>query len=157
MALKAGRVGVHPSQVDSSGMIIGGEQKDVYTKSEVDALLGGKVNSSHLKANNKNFYFAYDAESNSYGYKLNGQGDFIPFKSGVDESGIYVVNPITTGITYYAGEYVSGGYEQVGKTVYIDMVIRTNREVNTGSNLAFFLLLVVIVILFYLMIVIVRR
>ena len=37
MALKAGRVGVHPSQVDLFGMIQGGVSGDSYTKAEADA------------------------------------------------------------------------------------------------------------------------
>ena len=37
MALKAGRVGVHPSQVDLFGMIQGGGSGDSYTKAEADA------------------------------------------------------------------------------------------------------------------------
>lgn len=81
MALKAGRVGVNPSQVDMAGNVIGGGG-DTYTKLEIDQLLGSKVGIGQLEANNKDFYFAYDETSQKYGYKLDGTGDFHPFEEG---------------------------------------------------------------------------
>lgn len=42
MALKAGRVGVDPSQIDAGGMIIGGGG-DSYTKAEIDTMLASKA------------------------------------------------------------------------------------------------------------------
>lgn len=82
MSIKANRVGVHPSQVDHLGYLVGGGGSDAYTKTESDAKY---VNKDQLKANNKNFYFAYDSATQKYGYKTSKTGDFIPFSSATDK------------------------------------------------------------------------
>lgn len=79
MALKAGRVGVDKSEVDIHGKIILKTPTDVYTKTQADNKF---VNKNQLKANDKNFYFAYDETSGKYGYKLGATGDFNPFSNG---------------------------------------------------------------------------
>lgn len=133
MALKAGRVGVHPSQVDNSGMIInGGETVDAYTKTEADKRF---VSQSHLRANNKNFFFAYDSETGKYGYKLNSDGEFNPFSEGVT-TGIHVANPVTELIILSNKmEIVSGGYEYLDTdyTSYLNVTLRAKEFVNAGS------------------------
>lgn len=58
MALKSGREGVRKDQVDSYGRVKANEQ---------------------LTANGKNFIFAYDEETDTYGYKLTEDGDIHPF------------------------------------------------------------------------------
>ena len=67
MAIKAGLVGVNPKGVDKNGMPIGSG--------------GSGVSEAQLTANGKKFFFAYDATTQKYGYKLDGAGDFIPFES----------------------------------------------------------------------------
>lgn len=49
MALKAGRVGVHPSQVDLFGMIQGGGSGDSYTKAEADAKFETQTHAAQLQ------------------------------------------------------------------------------------------------------------
>lgn len=130
MALKAGRVGVDPSQVDMAGMVIGGS--DTYTKLEIDQLLGSKVGIGQLEANNKDFYFAYDETSQKYGYKLDGTGDFHPFEEG-GSGGIGWVTPpelITTGLTFNYFTYVKGGYQVVDDVVYVDITVLVNSKAN---------------------------
>ena len=136
MAIKAGLVGVNPKGVDKNGMPIGsGGSADAYTKAETNALLNGKVSNSQLTANDKGFYFAYDATSQKYGYKLDGAGDFIPF----EQAGAAVdgwnkpADLITTGLTYdTAFTYVSGGYVTKDGVTYLDLTV-ANTE--TGSSI----------------------
>lgn len=136
MALKAGRVGVHPSQVDISGHIIGGESVDAYTKSQADAKF---VNKSQLKANNKNFNFAYDETSGKYGYKLNSDGEFIPFSSGsAGGLGINLTDPSIDGVSKYSGtEILEGGYQTDSTTnvTYINMKIKISGDKTQGNSL----------------------
>lgn len=123
MALKAGRVGVNPSQVDMAGNVIGGGG-DTYTKLEIDQLLGSKVGIGQLEANNKDFYFAYDETSQKYGYKLDGTGDFHPFEEAGGSPGWNKpADLITTGLTFYRCEYKSGGYAIIDGLVYFDIIV----------------------------------
>lgn len=134
MALKAGRVGVHPSQVDSTGHIIGGESVDAYTKTEADKRF---VSQSHLRANNKNFFFAYDSDTGKYGYKLNSDGEFNPFSEGVT-TGIRVANPVTELINLTDNvEIVSGGYEYVDAdyTSYLDVTLRAKKDISANTKI----------------------
>lgn len=129
MAIKAGLVGVNPKGVDKNGMPIGsGGSNDTYTKSETNALLAGKVNSTQLTANNKTFNFAYDETSEKYGYKLNGTGDFIPFESaGAGSPGWNTpANPITTDLTYTNLTYVEGGYVIDDDICVLDIIVLHN-------------------------------
>lgn len=112
MSLKAGRVGVSPNEVDELGHIKnGGAGGDSYTKEEADNKFAKKTN---LTANNKEFQFAYDSETDSYGYKAGGADTFHPFKAGgVSEAGIYVTDNATlTGVSFndYV-EFIEGGVE----------------------------------------------
>lgn len=133
MALRPGRVGVAPTEVDENGKIkSGGGTVDAYTKSECDKRF---VSQSHLKANNKNFYFAYDNTSGKYGYKLNSDGDFIPFSSGVT-TGIHVANPVTELIILSDKlEIVSGGYEYMDSdyTSYLNVTLRAKEFINAAT------------------------
>lgn len=132
MAIKAGRVGVAPDQVDMSGRIVG-EGSDAYTKAESDAKfatkteLSGKVPVSQLTANSKEFYFAYDETSEKYGYKAGATGEFHPFEEG-GSGGIGWVTPpdlIQTGLTPTDNmTIISGGYKVVDNMCYIDLVYR---------------------------------
>ena len=111
MSLKAGRVGVAPSEVDEAGHIIGGGTSDAYTKAETDALLANKANKSYITANNKIFQFAYDSSTQKYGYKAGAQGEFHPFDGAGGVIGMNLPDAVMTGITYDTNEfdYVSGG------------------------------------------------
>ena len=131
MALKAGRVGVNPSQVDMAGNVIGGG--DTYTKLEIDQLLGSKVGIGQLEANNKDFYFAYDATTQKYGYKLDNEGDFHPFEEGGSGGKGWVTPPDLeqTGLTYNRCEYVEGGYTVDNNVVYLDIIVSATY---TGSG-----------------------
>lgn len=126
MALKAGRVGVNPSQVDMAGNVIGGSS-DTYTKLEIDQMMGSKVGIGQLEANNKDFYFAYDATTQKYGYKLDNEGDFHPFEEG-GSGGIGWVKPpelIHNTLEFPEGSaYISGGYyvDNDNGFCYIDLI-----------------------------------
>jgi len=110
MSLKAGRVGVAPSQVDTFGNIIGGGGGDAYTKAQSDAKY---VNKNQLKANNENFYFAYDNSTGKYGYKLGASGDFHPFSSATSKYLLPLTENYET-LTPASGiHFVSGGVETV--------------------------------------------
>lgn len=132
MALKANRVGVAPTEVDSLGRIKT-SSSDTYTKSEVDTLLNNKVSNSHLKANGKNFYFAYDAETDSYGYKLNGQGDFIPFNKATDK---FLWNlSDTTGLTFGDNiDFLGGGYQEITNSDVQTITFSFKFKVKTDST-----------------------
>ncbi|MCQ2369785.1 MAG: hypothetical protein MJ007_04840 [Paludibacteraceae bacterium] len=133
--LKANRVGVHPSQVDQLGYLVGGGgSTDAYTKTESDAKY---VNKDQLKANNKNFYFAYDSTTQKYGYKTSKTGDFIPFSSGAD-TGIVVNAPSTEKLVPLGGncEIVEGGYELLSsKSNLINMTVRVLKDLDTSDNI----------------------
>ncbi len=138
MALKAGRVGVNPSQVDMAGNVIGGGGGDTYTKLEIDQMLGSKVGIGQLEANNKDFYFAYDETSQKYGYKLDGTGDFHPFEEG-GSGGIGWVKPpdlTSEGITGTRCTILNGGYYDDGEFIYIDILVQ--RSSTSTASLAGF-------------------
>lgn len=130
MALKAGRVGVNPKAVDRYGMPRPG---DVYTKSEADAKYATKtqvnacVPKTQLKANSKDFIFAYDSTSEKYGYKAGADGDFVPFDSGAS-GGYGWIAPADLShddLTFPEGStYISGGYyaDTDNDMLYIDLV-----------------------------------
>ena len=124
MAIKAGRVGVNPSQVDMAGNVI--SSSDTYTKLEINQMMASKVPVSQLKANSKDFYFAYDSTSEKYGYKAGSDGDFVPFSSASSGEGLVLNNLITTGITFENCSYVSGGYEVIEGVVYLDITARVS-------------------------------
>lgn len=128
MALKAGRVGVAPSQVDMAGNIIGGGSES-YTKAESDAKYATKT---QLTANEKEFNFAYDATTQKYGYKAGATGEFHPFEEG-GSGGIGWVTPpelITTGLIFNYFTYVKGGYQVVDDIVYVDLTVLVNSKAN---------------------------
>lgn len=131
MALKAGRVGVDPSQVDMSGRVIGGSS-DTYTKLEIDQMLGSKVGVGQLEANNHSFNFAFDATSQKYGYKLDGTGDFHPFEEAGGSPGWNKPANLTDENLNYGTSFtkVEGGYFIDGSTVYVDITILVNSRSN---------------------------
>ena len=130
MSLRAGRVGVAPSEVDEAGHIVGGGGGgSSYTKAETDTLLATKANKSTLTANNKEFNFAYDATSQKYGYKAGADGEFVPFEGAGGGQGLVLDNLITTGLTFEACSYVKGGYQIVDGILYVDItVLRTGND-----------------------------
>lgn len=138
MALKAGRVGVAPSQVDMAGNIIGGGSgSDSYTKAEADAKFATKTETASLAtkasltANGKEFTFAYDEATQQYGFKLDGTGEFIPFDEGGSAIG-WVEPPelIRTGLNPQSGiTIISGGYQILNSVCYVDIIIQ-----KSGTN-----------------------
>ena len=129
MALKAGRVGVAPSQVDMAGNVL--PSGDSYTKAQADAKFATKES---LTANDKEFTFAYDPTSQKYGYKAGTTGEFHPF----EEAGIGWVPPegpySIAGITLESGwEITEGGYVIKGDRLYLDMLCHLT--VNKTGNL----------------------
>lgn len=127
MSLRAGRVGVAPSEVDEQGHIIGGSGGDSYTKAETDTLLAAKANKSTLTANSKEFNFAYDATTQKYGYKAGADGEFVPFEGAGGGQGLVLDELITTGLTFDGCSYVKGGYQIINGKLYIDItVLRTS-------------------------------
>lgn len=159
MAIKAGRVGVAPSQVDIAGNITGAasgytkaeaDEKfatksdlsgkantaDVYSKTAADDLLALKVPTSQLNANSKDFYFAYDSTSQKYGYKAGSDGDFVPFESAGGPGWVAPAELVTTGITYGSTfSYVDGGYyfDSTNKYVYIDIRVSKSSAGSTSA------------------------
>ena len=143
MALKAGLVGVNPKGVDKNGMPKAG---DTYTKLEINQMMASKVPVSQLRANNKDFNFAYDSTTEKYGYKAGADGDFVPFDGA--GMGIVVTNPLTTGIELpdTGVELLEGGYEINNAThtatIYMKLHNTTGNAFNvvlpfaadTGSN-----------------------
>lgn len=131
MALKAGRVGVNPSQVDMAGNVIGGGSSDSYTKAESDAKYATKT---QLTANEKEFNFAYDATTQKYGYKAGATGDFHPFEEGGSGGKGWVTPPNLTreglNIVAAAFEYVDGGYyvDNVENIVYVDLTLQIKTQ-----------------------------
>ena len=141
MAIKAGLVGVNPKGVDKNGMPIGsGGSINAYTKAETNTLLNGKVSNSQLTANNKAFYFAYDATSQKYGYKLDGAGDFIPFEQAGGGPGWVAPAELTSqglNIVTAAFEYVEGGYyiDTDNDLVYVDLTV-TLKTSSSGYDIS---------------------
>ena len=139
MALKAGRVGVDPSQVDMAGHIIGGGSgSDSYTKAEADAKFATKTETAalatkaQLTANEKEFNFAYNATTQKYGYKAGATGEFHPFEEAGGSPGWNKpADLITTGLTYKNLEYVSGGYCIEDGVCYVDICLKST---STQSN-----------------------
>jgi len=137
MAIKAGLVGVNPKGVDKEGMPIGsGGSVDAYTKAQTDALLAGKVGTSQLTANSKAFHFAFDETSQKYGYKLDGEGAFIPFEEAADD-GIVLSDPIMTGITPTNSsiENVSGGYMLIDNVYYLHIKAKLKIAASGGHTI----------------------
>lgn len=132
MALKAGLVGVNPNGVDKNGMP---KMGDTYTKLEINQMMASKVPVSQLRANNKDFTFAYDSTSEKYGYKAGADGEFVPFDgAGGGPGWVPPANLITTGLTYTNCEYVSGGYQIIGDLLYVDIIVRRTSSANAYIN-----------------------
>ena len=138
MSLRAGRVGVAPSEVDESGHIVGGGSGDSYTKAETDTLLAAKANKSYLTANNKIFNFAYDSETGKYGYKAGAQGDFHPFDDAGGVVGMNLPEATMTGMSLSENfEYVDGGYQIAdgtdgNKILWFDVTVK--KVASTGYD-----------------------
>lgn len=130
MALKAGLVGVNPKGVDKNGMP---KSDTAAISAEVDAI------AANLKANNKDFVFAYDGTSQKYGYKAGADGDFVPFDSGA--AGIGWIAPddlITTGLTPTRCTIENGGYyvDTENNICYVDIIVK--RTSSSSTNVAGF-------------------
>ena len=130
MALKAGRVGVDPSQVDMAGNIVG-SGSDSYTKAESDAKYATKsetvalATKASLTANEKEFTFAYDSTTQKYGYKLDGTGDFYPFDSAA--AGLILPDRVTTGLTFPGNlKFEEGGYQIIDDICYFDIILKNS-------------------------------
>lgn len=136
MAIKAGRVGVNPSQVDMAGNVI--PSSDTYTKLEINQMMASKVPVSQLKANSKDFYFAYDSTSEKYGYKAGSDGDFVPFSSASSGEGLVLNNLITTGITLSDNDVsiLSGGFEIIDGVIYCDITLKNETNSNKYTNVS---------------------
>lgn len=140
MALKAGRVGVAPDQIDISGQIK--TPSTSYTKTEVNALLAekadaedldDKVDVADLTANGKQFLFAYDETTEKYGYKAGASDEFHPFE-GAAGNGIVLSDPIMTGITPRDSsiEDVSGGYMLIDNIYYLHIKAKLKIDASGG-------------------------
>lgn len=131
MAIKAGRVGVNPSQVDMAGNIVTSGDES-YTKTEADAKFATKTETASLAtkasltANGKEFTFAYDESTQKYGYKLDGTGEFNPFdKAGGSPGWNKPADLITTGLTVNQFiEITSGGYYDDGDNIFVDIIVK---------------------------------
>lgn len=65
MALKAGRVGVHPSQVDLFGKIVGGGSGDSYTKAEADAKFETQTHAAGTYESKASAEATYETKTNA--------------------------------------------------------------------------------------------
>lgn len=155
MALKANRVGVAPTEVDALGHIIGGDvPSDVLTVNDiVDSLQSmdatkvlsakqGNTLNSKLRTSTPtgyhSFWFAYDSETDRYGYKVdNDPNQFHPFSSGSSATlGINVLEPVTTDISTYGDtEILEGGYQIDNNIAYINMKIKISGAKTQGTSL----------------------
>lgn len=140
MALKANRVGVAPTEVDALGHIIGGDvPSNVLTVNDiVDSLQSmdatkvlsakqGNTLNSKLRTNTPtgyhSFWFAYDSETDRYGYKVdNDPNQFHPFSSGVEESGLYLLNPTPFESVSDKVTLEEGGYELISGEIGVMIV-----------------------------------
>ena len=122
MALKAGVVGVNPNGVDKNGMP---KTDTAAISAEVDAI------AANLKANNKDFVFAYDGTSQKYGYKAGADGDFVPFNSGGGGAGwVKPSDLITTGLTPTACTIEDGGYIENDGEIIFDLLLHYTGSIN---------------------------
>lgn len=159
MALKAGRVGVAPSEVDAFGHIIGGDVPiNVLTTADViDALnqrerskplsanqgveLNGRLGNveSKLKIPNEDERFFFAKENNKYGFRLTQNGDFHPFSSGVEESGLYLLNSTPFESVSDKVTLEQGGYEIISGELGVIIVKGiTNAELSHGETIISF-------------------
>ena len=133
MALKAGTVGVNPKGVDKNGMPKAG---DTYTKLEINQMMASKVPVSQLRANNKDFTFAYDSTSEKYGYKAGADGEFVPF-DGAGGDGLILTNLDATGISLSDSDItiLSGGFEIIDGVIYCDITLKNETNSNKYTNI----------------------
>lgn len=134
MALKAGLVGVNPKGVDKNGMPKAG---DTYTKLEINQMMSSYVPVSQLRANNKDFNFAYDSTTEKYGYKAGADGEFVPFE-GAGVIGMNLPDAIMTGVTLASGiELVKGGYQfDDNGVLYFDITVTNNGSSSVSAPLS---------------------
>lgn len=138
MALKAGRVGVKASLVDEYGNIKG-TGADIEERLDDVEELTANID-ENLTANEKSFVFAYDEDSDSYGYKAGLDGEFKPFSSGGGEIGTLFPYELasTEGLTFH--EWIqlnAGGYLIKDGVVYVDMELEciapTGSQITSGN------------------------
>lgn len=130
MALKAGRVGVKSSLVDEYGNIKG-MAVDIEERLDDVEELTANID-ENLTANEKTFVFAYDENSQKYGYKAGIDGEFKPFSSGGSSIGrLFPLDVASTeGLTYGNNiELVEGGYYIADNKCYMDITLKA-----TGNN-----------------------
>lgn len=116
MAIKAGRVGVNPSDVDSHGHIRGGGGGggSSYTKQETDALLNAKADKTTLGG--------LEFRNNDGAPQVKVDGEWVNFNKG-GGIGFNVPNPTAENLTYRYTDYVSGGYQVDNNICYIDITV----------------------------------
>ena len=119
MALKAGTVGINPKYVDKYG-------KPKGTGPAIES-----VPATQLTANDKKFFFAYDSTSEKYGYKLDGEGDFIPFEGAGGPGWVKPADATTQGITISSNcTVIEGGFAQDAANVYVDLTVKMTVKTN---------------------------
>lgn len=131
--MKAGRVGVSPTEVDSFGHIVGGGSSGGYTKEEADAKFATKTN-TYTKSGADNKFEAKESigglqfrdNDGTAQYKLP-DGDWTNFNSGSGTLGMNLTDPTTQNITYAGCEYVSGGYQIADGFAYIDLTVKATK------------------------------
>ena len=138
MALKAGRVGVNPSQVDSKGNVIGGGSSvdvvdNLNSSSSTDALSAkqGKVLNETKEDASKIGGLEFRNNEGTAQYRLSSAGEWVNFNSGSGD-GLIVSEPIAP-IDVLEGVTISGGYEVIEDMVYIKMRITTNASINASK------------------------
>ena len=130
MALKAGRVGVAPSQVDNNGNVIGGGSSitvvdNLNSTSSTDALSAkqGKVIGDKLGG------FEFRTHEGEAQYRTSTSGEWENFSSGVD--GINLSAPVVEGLTSTSGTILEGGYQIVDGLVYVNILLDNTKSSST--------------------------
>lgn len=138
MALKAGRVGVAPSQVDNNGNITGGGSSvtvvdNLNSSSSTDALSAkqGKVLNETKEDASKIGGLEFRNNEGTAQYRLSSQGEWLNFNSG-SEDGLIVSEPIAP-LNVLSGITISGGYEEVDGMVYIKMRLTTDATIDASK------------------------
>lgn len=113
MALKAGRVGVSPSEVDVNGKIKGGGSTDVYTKEETNAEINKVADNIDIK---------YNSDTGKPEWRERGADTFNPFSSGVEIDVLY---------TGSVGEHFTSKVIEADFSKYDYIVIQSIRQRNS--------------------------
>lgn len=134
MALKAGRVGVSPTEVDKNGHITGGGSSvtvvdNLSSTSSTDALSAkqGKVLKDLVDTKedaSKIGGFEFRVNEGTAQYRTSSTGEWQNFSSGVD--GINLSTPTTQGLVIYDNkvQILEGGYQIVDGICYYNMLVK---------------------------------